>query len=295
MTPVSMRPAWRLLVLLGVSSLAVSIAGRVAAQDAREAIVRPACAEGRERVGGRCCWPSQTFSDDVGRCVGAPSCPSGLVEHGDACVAPSSGAMSTTTTASGDLSVPDPAGITTAAPAAYGSTSRVAARGRTPMFATDVEGWPEAAGDLDAPRARATDVHGEDEELIIAALVVFDVGWVMGWLGTMLDEIVLACTNFSGGRVSCGGAAWSLVPFGGALGSAFSTPSGTFHSSGFGIGFSIASVIVQSIGGIMAIIAFANETTEVGHQSIRTDNSLSASLLPGATGADAGLTLELTF
>ncbi len=288
--------AWtwgRVVVWLGASLLVASIPGRVAAQDAREAIVRPACAEGRERVDGRCCWPSQTFSDDVGRCVGAPSCPSGLVEHGDACVAPSSAAMPITTTS--DVSVPDPTGITTAAPAAYGSSGRAAARGRAPLFATSVEGWPEVAGDLDAPRARATEVHGEDEELIIAALVVFDVGWVMGWLGTMLDEIVLGCTNFSGGRVSCGGAAWSLVPFGGALGSAFTTRSGTFHSSGFGIGFSIASVIVQSIGGIMAIIAFANETTEVGHQSIHTDNSLSASLVPGAAGADAGLTLELTF
>lgn len=277
------------VALLGL--FIASFVGRASAQDASDAVVRPSCAEGRERVGGRCCWPSQTFSDDVGRCVGAPLCPSGLVEHGDACVAPST----TTTSAAASGDVPEPMGITTAAPPAYGSTSRPAARGRAAMFATDVEGWPEAAGDLDAPRARATQVHGEDEELIIAALVVFDVGWVMGWLGTMIDEIILGCTSFSGGRVSCGGAAWSLVPFGGALGSAFNTPSGTFHSSGFGIGFSIASVIVQSIGGIMAIIAFANETTEVGHQSIRTDNSLSASLLPGATGADAGLTLELTF
>ncbi|MBN8612355.1 MAG: hypothetical protein J0L92_17300 [Deltaproteobacteria bacterium] len=280
------------VLLLAASVLAASIVGRAAAQDAVGASVRHACAEGRERVDGRCCWPSQTFSDDVGRCVGAPVCPSGLVEHGDACVAPST---STTSAAGSDASIPDPRGLTTATPSAYALTDRASARSRTTLFATNVDGWPEVAGDLAAPHARATEVHGEDEELIIAALVVFDVGWVMGWLGTMLDEIVLACSSFSGGRVSCGGAAWSLIPFGGALGSAFTTPSGTFHNSGFGIGFSIASVCVQAIGGIMAIIAFANETTEVGHQSIHTDNSLSASLLPGAAGSDAGLTLELTF
>jgi hypothetical protein len=162
----------------------------------------------------------------------------------------------------------------------------------------DTVQWPSVTTDHDRPSRRATIGRGEDEGLIIAAFAVFDMGWAIGWLGTLIDEVALACTDFStfpGRRMSCGGAAWSLVPFGGALASGLTTPSGASHSLGFGIGFGIASVIFQGIGGIMSIIAFANETTEVVLQPLRLGDSLSASLSFGAEAADAGLTVGLTF
>lgn len=49
------------------------------------------CSEGRVAswsTQGRCCWPGQSFSPQLGRCVGAPQCPSGRVAAGDECVAP---------------------------------------------------------------------------------------------------------------------------------------------------------------------------------------------------------------
>lgn len=284
-------------VALIVVFVGAAVATPARAQESTEATAsteaaRP-CAEGRVREAGRCCWPAQQFVADVGRCVGAPACPEGLVEHGEQCVAPSL-AISVT---SGTV-VPEPASASTATPQ---PTSRryETSRSRTSRsFAESVEGWREVTDDVYAPRARAAMTQGEDEGLIIAALAVFDTGWVLGWLGTMLDEIVLACSDFStfpARRFSCGGAAWSLVPFGGALGSGLTTPSGASHSSGFGIGFGIASVILQGIGGIMAIIAFVNETNELGYQPMHSGTGLSASLLPGAQGADGGLTFELAF
>jgi hypothetical protein len=52
-----------------IASLACGESAR--AQSAEPGDETPSCTEGRVRVGeGRCCWPSQRWSDDSGRCVG---------------------------------------------------------------------------------------------------------------------------------------------------------------------------------------------------------------------------------
>lgn len=48
-----------------------------------------ACEDGRVRSAAtqaRCCWPDQKWSDQFGRCSGAPACPPGWTAHGDDCV-----------------------------------------------------------------------------------------------------------------------------------------------------------------------------------------------------------------
>ena len=64
-----------------VASLLLLIAGRAQAQ--------AACEEGRERSAlteGRCCWPGQTWANELGRCEGPPECPATRVAAGDECV-----------------------------------------------------------------------------------------------------------------------------------------------------------------------------------------------------------------
>ncbi len=264
------------------------------------------CAEGRVRTSGRCCWPEQTWSDEFGRCVGAPACPEALVEHGDACMlaeledegfdeADDEPEVTQRDHVPPPTSAPPRArGYPIFTPDGYGGTG-------PRWFGASTEAWPSRAGHPDAPRVRPSMGTGEDEGLITAALVVFDVGWILGWLGTWIDEAQGGgCEEFSSGfgssrRVSCEGWGWSFVPIVGALASGLTTRSGTFHSSGWGIAFGISSIIVQGIGGIMAIIAFANETTEAVYQPLSGATGLSARLVPGAAGADAGLSLDVTF
>jgi len=50
----------------------------------------PACQEGRARTpdGVHCCWPGQAWVASRSTCVGAPTCPAGLVSVGEGCVHP---------------------------------------------------------------------------------------------------------------------------------------------------------------------------------------------------------------
>lgn len=245
------------------------------------------CAEGRERLAeGRCCWPSQRWSDESGRCVGAPACPAGLVEHGDACVAPVSGSL-------GLEVVPTlPSGAGIAGPPTYARFTE--GYDPAPRREDSTEAWPSSAHRIDRPTRRAIVVRGEDEGLIIASLVVFDVGWVLGWLGTVLSEGI-GCRQFTGFgevRVSCDAWPWAFIPIGGGMAAGMAALS---RGSGFAFGFGIPSVILQGIGAIMAIIATSNETTELALQPMRLGESLSASVSFGAEAADAGLTVGLTF
>lgn len=267
-------------------------ASRARAQDAQIADEGEAadegetpCAEGRVRLAaGRCCWPSQHWSDENGRCVGAPACPEGLVEHGDACVAP--------VLASVDLVPALSADASTARPPAYARFTE--GYDPAPRREDSAEAWPSSRERLDRPTRRAIVVRGEDEGLIVASLVVFDVGWVLGWLGTVLSESV-GCRQFTGFgevRVSCDAWPWAFIPIGGGMAAGMAAIS---RGSGFAFGFGIPSVIFQGIGAIMAIIATANETTEIALQPMRLGESLSASVSFGAEAADAGLTVGLSF
>jgi serine/threonine-protein kinase len=48
----------------------------------------PDCEPGKVPAGGACCWPGQTRSRDSTRCLGAPTCPDGLVSRGRHCTCP---------------------------------------------------------------------------------------------------------------------------------------------------------------------------------------------------------------
>jgi hypothetical protein len=42
----------------------------------------------RDDTHDHCCWPAQAWSISAGKCVGAPSCPDGMIVRGEDCVAP---------------------------------------------------------------------------------------------------------------------------------------------------------------------------------------------------------------
>lgn len=218
------------------------------------------CSEGRLRIEGRCCWPGQSWSLEHGRCDGAPTCPTGLVEHGETCVAP---AVSST---------------------GYGGFGA----GAVPSRASSTAAWPSSTEDENAPTAWATQGRGEDEGLIIAAFVVFDVGWLLGLLGGFLDEL------------RAGGSSWVIAgaPLVGGMVSAFVNLTPSRDTWGFGVfsfSFGIPSIIFQGIGLIMMPIAFANETTEAVFSPIDVAPGVTASIAPSAPGADLGLSLHVGF
>lgn len=280
------------LLVLGVSCLGA--ARPLRAQD-RAAAIAASCEEGRVRVEGRCCWPSQTWSEPYGRCSGVPACPTDLVEHGEDCVVRAQASVPTTeaptTGAPAQADAPGPAEQASVPPAysvsaGYGETVREA-------LATTLA-WPSSSARQDAPRHVAVVTRGEDEGLITAALVVFDVGWLLGWLGTVLTE-ASGCRTFTGFgevRVACDAWPWAFIPIAGGMSAGIA---GINRRSGLAFAFGIPSVILQGVGLIMTIIAFSNETTEIAVQPLRLGRSLSASLTLGAESADAGLTLGLRY
>jgi hypothetical protein len=264
------------------AALVLGLAMRATAQDAPSDAppTERACTEGRVRVEGYCCWPAQRWDAALGRCEGAPTCPGELVEHGAACVAPAAA-----------IALPEP--MTATVPEGY-ETGGYAAAPRTTRtsaaFADSTAAWPSIESTETQGLRRAFVARGEDEGLILAALVVADVGWVLGWLGTMLGEIGGSC-----GSASCNAWPWAFVPIGGAMAAGLVSHNGFRDTLAVGLGFGIPSVILQGIGAIMAIIAFSNETTEIVLQPISVAPGLSASLERGAPGADGGLSLGLTF
>ncbi len=284
-----MSRAWALMVLASSFWLQP---GLLAAQDAEateattEDVQPRPCAEGRVRVDGYCCWPAQSWDADRARCTGAPACPAELVEHGDTCAGRA------------EVLVPAPTEVSEVPPSLSAASGyAAAARPRQPrsMFADSTDGWPSLRNVSDVPERRALIGRGEDEGLIIAALVVFDIGWVLGLAGTMLGEIGGSCTDFSvgfGRGVSCNTWPFAAIP---VIGSMISGFTGGNRRNAWGYAMGIPSIIFQGIGAIMAIIAFSNETTEIVLQPIQLTPGLSATLLPSAPGTDAGLSFGLTF
>lgn len=235
------------------------------------------CAEGRVRVEGRCCWPGQQWSDARGRCENVPRCPEGRVEHGEDCVP-----MAT----SGLGSPLGPPGLP---PGPAPELPSVVPPGTT------TAGWPLAIGSPTAPDARAVIGRGEDEGLIVFSLVLFDVGWVFGWLGLLLDELDGCTAGFGGRHISCESYWWGLAPLFGAMTGTLANHSGGSRTNFIGLPFGITSICIQGIGIIAAIIAFSNETTEPTFQRLDLSDSVTASILPGAAESEAGLTMALSF
>lgn len=256
-------------------------------QTAPPATPSPTCDEGRVATDGYCCWPGQRWAAEHQQCEGAPSCPGELVGHGASCVARAS-------------ALPSPLASLDGAPPPLEASYAEAARSRRSLstFTDSTHLWPTSGQTSEPPTHRAFVGRGEDEGLIIAALVVFDVGWVLGWLGTMLGEIGGSCEEFSpfgSRRVSCDAWGWSFVPIGGSIMAGLVSHHGSRRNWAVGFGFGIPSVILQGIGAIMAIVAFSNETTEIVLQPIRMGGGLSASLQLGAPDSDAGLSVGITF
>lgn len=254
----------RSLALAAASLLA--FAGSAAAQDE--------CSEGRLRMEGRCCWPGQTWSVELGRCDGAPSCPGDLVEHGEACIAPA-----------------------THAPMVYGP-------GLTPYTptlestASSTDAWPFAEGSDIAPSRTATTGRGEDEVHIAGSFALFDVGWVAGWVGVMIDEANASCGGGHGSfgsRHSCDSWPLAFIPVvGGIL--ATTVTFNEWRSSGNpGIAHGIISVIFQILGLVAIPISLANETTELTYPSIDLGAGVTASISPTAPGASEGASFLLSF
>ena len=229
------------------------------------------CAEGRERVEGRCCWPGQSWSETDGRCRGAPHCPEALVEHGDECVAPIASAP---------------------APSAWGPLPPPEATPAVPLE------WP----DRDEAGARSLShvvmAPSEDEGLLIGAFLLFDLAWWMGVVGGVLDEQANQCdAGFFTGRsrvpTSCRSVGFAPIPIvGGLLAPLLNFGPGLRTNASF-LALGIPSLILQ-IAGVVAIgVAFANGTIEPRYQPLGSPATVA--LVPAASGADAGLSLDLRF
>jgi hypothetical protein len=123
--------------------------------------------------------------------------------------------------------------------------------------------------------------RGHDAGMIITAIVMHDVGWVLGWLGVAYDEAAHACIG------TC--IAWPT---------AFVPVAGGFLASGFSWGpaFRERWDTSQSIGPVslaleaagLALLAIALVTTT-------DDESPSVSLVPSAPGALVGISVDGAF
>lgn len=240
------------------------------------------CAEGRVRGSeGFCCWPGQTFSTADRRCEGAPQCPEGLVEHGEAC-------------------------LSTVVPA---PPSYARFEAPPPMIASDIaapparstSGWP--AQHEGQALSRAVPRHGEDGGLVAAAMVVFDVGWTFGMLVGILDATSANCFAFSSsssaGPVNCGTWALAFIPVGGGIAAGtmnfVSAPTGftSRNNATWGASFGSTSAVLQTAGLIMMAVALANEVHDVG--TVPLGQGVSVAVFPGAPASDLGVSALLLF
>ena len=233
--------AWRRGVprLLPITVALVALSGSVARAQT--------CTDGRIDLEGHCCWPGQDWSFELGRCDGGPTCPPFLVAHGESCIAP----------VRGEHVEPAP--------------------GPPPMRASTTR-WPLAADHEDAPRASAREVRGEDEPLLVGALLVFDIGWIVGLMGISITEC----------RASCGNLAFGGMPLVGGVLAALTT-------SGYSYPFGISSVVIQSFALVVLLpIALVNETTELAFPALDVGDA-EASLELAAAGSDVGASLRIDF
>jgi len=278
--------------VLATAALVVLAASTSVAR-AQEAATEPrACEEGRVRISDRCCWPGQSWSEEHRECIGPPSCPAPLVEHGEHCIAREAdfeidGEPET------DEAPPAPAApvgraVTPypAVPPGYGGEPR--------WSPGSTEAWPSVRSHGAAPTRRAISARGEDEGLVFTSIAIIQAGWMMGLVGTVMTEAT-GCSVFGpGGSMSrsCDAWAWGFLPLaGGMIGGVV----GINRGNGWGYALGIPSVIHQGIGLIMLAVALANETTEIVEQPLEGATGLSARLVPSAAGADAGLSLDVTF
>jgi hypothetical protein len=207
------------------------------------------------------------------------------VAHGESCVARVTDVASARASAVSDGTIASetvrvPSGAQATVPSGYG---------------TSTTAWP--AVHEGTALHRAVFGRGEDEGLITFALTMFDIGWVLGWVVGFIEVAGNTCSSFSFGFGSTNCQSWPLafIPVAGGIASGMANFSGASRSSwlgGFAIG--IPSVILQTVGLIAAIIAFANETSELAFPEVRVGDA-QLSLVPSAPSSDAGLSVRLDF
>jgi hypothetical protein len=265
---------------LAVAMLIVAFAVPARAQ---EAPPLPACAEGRERVDGVCCWPGQTFDATTRQCVGAPHCPEALVEHGETCVAPA---------LAPSLAALTQTSFSEAIPPAY---EMPAEHSRT----TTAE-WPVThEGSL----SRVARQDGEDGGLVAASLIVIDIGWVFGLITAGLGDHGCSTSTPFGGfgsasapRTSCSSWEFAFIPLGGGIASGMITLNGSREDYGlWGLATGIPSVLFQGIGLIMLAGVLGNNQTHGWGIVPIAQTGATARILPGAAASDLGATLGITF
>jgi len=159
--------------------------------------------------------------------------------------------------------------------------------------AESVDDWPP--GHAGHTLHRSARQNGVDGGLVAAALVVFDVGWVFGWLtSTLSDQGCIATGTFEPYMHSCNvwGLAW--LPLGGGLASGLMTFNGPRRYSGWELGLGIPSVALEGIGLFMLAIALLTRTHEWGFPRFDAHGATVA-VLPGAASTDVGATIGVAF
>lgn len=222
------------------------------------------CTEGRvsgPSTQGQCCWPGQAFSSQLGRCTGAPQCPSGMAAEGETCVS-----VGTT------WEPPAPEGPSTAPP---------------PPPQAPTLSWALVSPDIGVGVVNPRTIHsGSDMGLVIGGAITLATGYVAAILAGVFDELGRNCA-----WGSCG--AWPLgfVPIVGGVLAGTVAFSGPRYSTGWGFGMGIPSAVAQSLGLTLLIIGLVVDHVEL----VPFMESQNVLVLPFAS-ADAGglsVTMEL--
>lgn len=251
-------------IVYGMVILAVvcSGVGRAAAQ---------ACSDGRERTGGHCCWPGQTWSRSDRVCEGAPTCPDGLVESGEECVVP----------------------LTAPGPAPSAAPPQAAPPIVAPRAAAAPGVWPSLPDTRPAGVINPVHVSGLDVGLAIAGGVTLGVGYLMQVIFAGLEQPSNSCRGPSSGvgfsrDFGCDSWPLGLIPFAGGIASSLVSFNGSRYTSAW-VGFQVPAVTIELVGLGLLIHAVLNPTDDVvelpegGRLSVRFD----------APNADVGLSLRV--
>jgi hypothetical protein len=121
------------------------------------------CADGRvntPETAGRCCWPGQSWSDQLGRCSGPPTCPAGRSASGDDCVLAGGENVMAQQPPPGYQAQQPPPGYENQPPPGYGTP------GYQPVYGAQPVGQPRQ---VQRPRMG----------LAIMGIVMFAVSWVV--------------------------------------------------------------------------------------------------------------------
>lgn len=299
------------------------------------ALGAPRAAHAQDCAGGRvasdatewhCCWPDQRWGQAERACIGPPACPSGLVAHGEQCVAPR---------------VTGGATIVPLGPAVQGGAAiapqpvEVAQPLAVAQPAVDPRAVPEgAAGWPSSSMPPTSDVNPRyersptDPGLVAAGLTTFLIGYVSSALFSIVPftdqgTYVVEGFGYSGSSqdydATCHDtmAGMQLIPVLGPLiaivvnetctvreyrrvedmrGNLIGyTPTGRDRrtSEGYMYAWNVPNLVLQLVGGSLLVAGLAST-----HQELRvggSDRGAHVSLHPYAPGAQSGLSLEVTW